>query len=428
MPKENNLLSYAQAHNFTYLALYDMEKVFDPVINSFNGVNLRQNLSAFIGKAKSTYGIVEIGAVGSFSMPNKIFNYDYGYDPSVICTFASSDPTKPLPMLRQRSTEKWSPVVDYINFFSNVYNFNLEFGKTEYGGRIYHTTIDVMSIEWEFWSRATQQERIEALLEWKIIAANIQCIDVVANPHIIIETEMGLIDGTNTRYAPDFTDQQVTDIVVNASDRILLATYVSAAWQLEPWEETSLDLYDNNAKATTFCPLFSAEDPSFTCNPYQCPVPPCACSWNAYLGNWLRSNSLSAAESQYNTDYTGTTTQNNKYFFMYFTYSNLNDNGGAPINRFAEKLNSSNDLCIDKLFGSPSDKSITLGIILPENCSECFLELKNMSGSIVSRTKLFGKGYLQYDMDISILQDGIYFCQLNSDSKKSESKKIIVIH
>jgi hypothetical protein len=77
--KEDALLTYAQAHHFNYLALYELHR-FD-----FNNPLHRNRLAAFIKRAKSKYGITQIGATGenvSFFSNNILTQYQSTrYDP-----------------------------------------------------------------------------------------------------------------------------------------------------------------------------------------------------------------------------------------------------------------------------------------------------------------------------------------------------------
>ncbi len=421
--KENTLLSYAQTHNFTYLALYDLEKIFDPTINAANGGDLQNLLAAFIAKAKSTYGVQEIGAVGQFVMPRTIFHYNWGFDPSIICTLGGIDPKKPLPMLEQPDEKKWSPTIAYTNFNSNVYNFNLEFANKPGGRYNGPAKIDVVSIEWEFWGLPQGYAAAEGAREWKIITNNMQCLNLSAPTPTIIETEMGLLDPLNLYYLPQYTEQDIANIIDNSADRILLVSYTDNIAGLEPRDESSLLLYDNNAKPTIFCPLFSAEAPSFTCNStYQ------TCPWNSFLGTWLLTNSLTAAETQYNSDFSGFTTNCQKSFFMWFTYSNLNANGVGTINRMGKPSDYESELSIKPISGNPINKSTTITFLLPNNYSNASIELRDINGRQILKDNVTGKEYGTYTLDASSIESGIYFCKLLSDGKESKTQKLIVVH
>lgn len=72
--KENTLLSFAQQNNITYLALYDLQAVWDQggAINNF------------ISKAKNTYGIEQVGAIGEST---HFFDHAQSYNETYANTF-----------------------------------------------------------------------------------------------------------------------------------------------------------------------------------------------------------------------------------------------------------------------------------------------------------------------------------------------------
>jgi hypothetical protein len=70
--KENNILSYAQGNGFNYILFYDLGDI------NWNSTTEKNQLAAFMRKAKTTYGITQIGGVVEYSgyLSQKIIPYN----------------------------------------------------------------------------------------------------------------------------------------------------------------------------------------------------------------------------------------------------------------------------------------------------------------------------------------------------------------
>ena len=229
---ENAILTYAQGNAFTYLLFYDLGSL------NFSSSTTKNALANFISRAKTQYGIVEVGAAGEVStfFSNYIIPYNNG---------------------RSSVTEKF-----------NVLNFEFEFWVSS-------------SISSLYCSRYLSPNgfNCDTSGAYKFAKRELIAIDALSNANGLI-SEMYL-GWPNKGQAQD---------IANTVDRILLHAYRSNDADVYQYSKNRLIDFASTNHTVNIIPIFSAE-PAFmgswlASNPISKPYQTYSYLYAAETGSW----------------------------------------------------------------------------------------------------------------------------------------------
>ena len=154
--KEDQVLRYACENHITYLALYDTHRIFGRHRSAWNEnskqyEDIEKHLCRFIAKAKSNYGITQIGAIGgSVNSFDSISTFMDRYPLTSPIHLDSSITSSPYFNQKLRIVEKHFSVnseeaqqAEFLKYAFNVIHFN--------SVNSCQASIDVLNVEYEFW-------------------------------------------------------------------------------------------------------------------------------------------------------------------------------------------------------------------------------------------------------------------------------------
>ena len=201
--KEDSLLQYAQDSSFNYLALYSLHQV------NLSNSNTANTMAAFIYKARVTYGITYVGAVGE--------------------TYSGfRDRIGPYNLSRSDDNERF-----------NVFNLEFEFWtQSSVGSGGYYCT--------QYLQQANCSCDTSGGFQYFISQMH-QIDSLAATQSVISETYLGW-----------FNQGQAQQIASNA-DRILLHAYRTGTSSLFSYSSTRLQYLASNNATVQVAPIFSAE-------------------------------------------------------------------------------------------------------------------------------------------------------------------------
>jgi len=208
--KEDSLLNYASQNGFTYLALYELHIV--NASHDLTSVPTSQILADFISKAKTLYGIQEVGACGENA--------------------------------------------SWFNNIIHVYN-SIHPNPAE--------KIDVYNLEFEFWNTglvAPGNYYCTTYLQPAGLSCDTSGAFTFYMQQLTSIDSLATADGVKSEiYVGWFTAAQALQMVSKA-DRVLLHSYVSNVNNVYSYTQTRLSYLASGTSVVDVVPIFSAE-PSF---------------------------------------------------------------------------------------------------------------------------------------------------------------------
>ncbi|MBL0102906.1 MAG: hypothetical protein IPP51_03595 [Bacteroidetes bacterium] len=273
--KEDALLSYACENHITYLALYDTHRIIGKhrMIwneNSAQYEDLEKHLCRFITKAKSEYGISEIGAIGGSpqyfdSLSTYMDRYPLTAPVHLDSTITSSPYFNEALRIAEKEYHSQSPEArraEKIKQSIAIMNFN---SINSCGA-----SIDVLNVEYEFWGDCANE--FQNFYDIAVSMNSLKQINNQLHPSHPLRTEayLALLGYCNSN--PTFYD--VVKTIDGCSscapfpgttnphpaliDRILLSFLQANPYNFD-WSEESL--FENNLTqdSTDMHPIFYAE-------------------------------------------------------------------------------------------------------------------------------------------------------------------------
>lgn len=208
--KEDSLLNYAQQNGFTYLVLYELHLVH--ASNNLTTVPTSAPLANFISKAKTLYGIIEVGAC---------------------------------------SENFW-----WFDNIASVYN-SIHANPNE--------QFDVYNLEFEFWNTGTVgpgQYYCTTYLTPDGYSCDTSGAFAFYMKELTSIDSLALIDGVKSEiYVGWFNQHQATQMKSKA-DRILLHSYVNNVNNVYSYAQTRLSYLGNTSGVVDVMPIYSSE-PAF---------------------------------------------------------------------------------------------------------------------------------------------------------------------
>lgn len=242
--REDSLLNYAQQNGFTYLALYELHLVH--AANNLTTVPTSVPLANFIAKAKTMYGITEVGACAE--------NF-------------------------------W-----WFDNIASVYN-SIHANPNE--------QIDVYNLEFEFWNTGSVSAG-QYYCTTYLTPGGYSCDTSGAFAFYMKELtsmdSLAAIDGTiNEIYVGWFNQHQATQMKAKA-DRILLHSYVNNVNNVYSYAQTRLSYLGNTAGLVDVMPIFSSEPaflgPWLVTNPEVNTYPMYTTGFGNDVGSWKANINL----------------------------------------------------------------------------------------------------------------------------------------
>lgn len=205
--KEDSLLNYAQSNGFTYLTLYELHLVH--ATNDLTTVPTSLPLATFISKAKTIYGIVEIGAAGE----------NFWWFDNIISVYNS---------IHANPNER-----------IDVYNFEFEF--------------------WNLGSVGPGQYYCTTYLTPGGYSCDTSGAFAFYMKDLTSLDSLAAIDGVTSELYVGWFNQYQALQMINVVDRILLHSYVANVNNVYSYTQTRLSYLGSGSNVVDVMPIFSSE-------------------------------------------------------------------------------------------------------------------------------------------------------------------------
>ncbi len=285
---EIDLLQYCKRNHFTYIVLYDLGTIFNNQTVSINSSLLIDHLKRFITLARTSYGIIDVGAnIGGVDNSDDVIFYNANRSSSSTASvgsyFTAAQTTSSNPIVQQLNDFISQPLSTRDDDFP-VQQATKLFLQVQAFSALAIERINFLSVEYEFWN--TSNSSGYTFYRFQQITNRVHDVKVIAGYPLKSEIYLARFTDGNPQ-GPIVSDQTIADLVdykdangVLNFDRVMLTYYTNTApnsyLNHQTQRNTQLDLSSATTNPNTeIFPLFSTYLPSGDPN----------------FGKWINENS-----------------------------------------------------------------------------------------------------------------------------------------
>lgn len=367
---EQALLEYAKNNKITYLALYTLHR--DIIGNS----DREQQLSDFILKAKTLYGVQEVGAV----IEGKAFFAEVN----------DYNGNHPDCLTKEALSELYPELSDILN---NL-NLNLSILNSFFCYNLKHLgKFDVLNTEYEYWN---EDHREEAFKKYVDVLTYVKTISQGTVPAVKAESYLGWPSPEEV--------EQISPLL----DRVLLHAYRTDADQTYSYTRTRLSYFGSQGKKVTVYPIFSAE--------------------KDFMGGWLKQNSVSKAEETFQAEFDAETADWKENIdlggYQWFTYADMS---ASRVVTGIKALWTGDENKISQCYPNPADGTVQMNFTLTNGSMPTFLQIIDENGRLKHFERLRDvQGTIE--LDVKEYAPGTYYYSLITDQDATKWQAMVVVH